>query len=255
VGRRSNVMVLLGIAFFVVGGVVVYLVTQDDGDGGSNAAESPDVTVVVATEDIPAGALGAELVEAGAVRTITVPPERAIANHLSSLGELDGATVVQAVGPDQQITRGAIQGRRRTFEIPEGHEAVAVAVGNVQGGAGYVQAGDRINLYGLFASETGELPVPRAQLLLSDVEVLDVNRSTAPLRGSAAAATADDDPTAAGPTRASGGQVEYLLALSPEDAERVIFTTEYEGLYVSLLADDAPAVSGTPGRDGGTVLQ
>ena len=36
---RSNLLVLLGIAFFVVGGVIVYLITSDDDDGGSGDAE------------------------------------------------------------------------------------------------------------------------------------------------------------------------------------------------------------------------
>ena len=60
---RSNLLVLLGIAFFVVGGVIVYLITQDEQDGGSGAAQR--VQVVVASTDITAGELADELIEAG----------------------------------------------------------------------------------------------------------------------------------------------------------------------------------------------
>ena len=38
VRSRSNLLVLLGIAFFVVGGVIVFLLTDDDDDGGAGAA-------------------------------------------------------------------------------------------------------------------------------------------------------------------------------------------------------------------------
>ena len=33
--RRSNLLVLLGVAFFIIGSLTVYLVDQDDDDGSS----------------------------------------------------------------------------------------------------------------------------------------------------------------------------------------------------------------------------
>jgi Flp pilus assembly protein CpaB len=246
--RRSNLMVLLGIAFFIVGGVIVYLVTQDD-DSGPGTAEVPPVQVVVATEVLNAGDLGSELIAEGKVRQLEVPADRAIPGAITSVAQLEGATLTQGYGPDQQITQAGIRGRTRNFEIPEGHEAVAVEIDFVPAGAGYVRDGDRINLYGVFSGPVADLPFPRSQLLLSNVEVLEVSTDIPSRRG---ATPREDDGTA--PARATASSVVFLLALPANEVEQVVYSTQFEALYATLVGQDAPPVAGTPGRDAGNIL-
>src|SRR5688572_22131103 len=74
VRNRSNLLVLLGIAFFVVGGVIVFLLTSDDDDGGSDAGVTGPAIVIVGSDDIPAGSLADELIEAGRLKAIEVLP-------------------------------------------------------------------------------------------------------------------------------------------------------------------------------------
>lgn len=230
---RSNLLVLLGIAFFVVGGIIVFLITDDD-DGGSEAAEK--VRVVVATTDIEAGRLANELIEENKLREVEIDPARLVTGAINSLAQLEGATFTQAFAGDQQITQVGVQlANNRTFEIPEGFDAVAVQLDFVPGVAAYVSPGDHINLYGAAAE--------RAELVLSNVEVLDVDLTIPPRRGSTT------DPNAGGTPRASGSAVTYLLALRPEDAERVIYLTQFQDLYASLVADEAAPAGQTPGRD------
>ncbi|MGH9083868.1 MAG: Flp pilus assembly protein CpaB [Acidimicrobiales bacterium] len=245
--RRSNLLVLLGIAFFVVGGVIVFLLTDDDDDGGSG--EAAPVVAVVPTEDIQAGALADELIAAGRLKTIELPAGQLVPGAVQSLNQLAGAEFVQGFAKDQQITSSGLQLQNRTFQIPEGHEAVAVQIDFVPGGAGYINPGDRINLYGLYNTPTGDRPAPRAELLLTNVEVLDVDLSIAPRRGTAAT-----DPNQPAAQRASGSAVTYLLALRTDDAEKVIFTTEFASFYASLTADEAPPAGPTEGRDPENVL-
>jgi Flp pilus assembly protein CpaB len=246
--RRSNLMVLLGIAFFIVGGVIVYLVTQDD-DDGPGTAEVPPVQVVVATESLNAGDLGSEVIAEGKVRQLELPADRAVPGAITSLAQLEGATLTQGYGPDQQITQAGIRGRTRNFEIPEGHEAVAVEIDFVSAGAGYVRDGDRINLYGVFRTGVGDLPVPRSQLLLPSVEVLEVSTDIPSRRGTAAR---EDEGTA--PARATANSVVFLLALPTDQVEQLVYGTEFEALYATLLGQDAPPAGPTPGRDAGNVL-
>ena len=92
--------------------------------------------------------------------------------------------------------------------------------------------------------------VPRAELLLTNVEVLDVDLTIPPRRGAAPV-----DPSQPVAQRASTSAVTYLLALRADDAEKVIYQTEFESLYASLVADDAPPAGPTPGQDGSTILQ
>jgi pilus assembly protein CpaB len=248
VRSRSNLLVLLGIAFFVVGGVIVFLLTSDDDDGGGSG-DSARVTVIVGTEDIPAGALADDLIEAGKLDSREVAAGSLPPGTISSLNQLAGATFVQGFASGQPLTSAGLQLQNRTFEVPEGFDAVAVQVDFVAGGAGYVNPGDRINLYAAIQSAAGELIVPRAELLLTNVEVLDVNLSIPPRRGTST------DGSTANAARATGDNVTYLLALRTDDVEKVVWATEFEGLYASLTAKDAPPAGPTPGRDPETILQ
>ena len=233
VRSRSNLLVLLGIAFFVVGGIIVLLITDDD-DGGSEAAEK--VRVVVATTDVEAGSLANDLIEENKLREVEIDPARQVSGAIGSLVQLEGATFTQAFGADQQITQVGVQlANNRSFEIPEGHDAVAVQLEFVAGVAAYVSPGDRINLYGT-ANE-------HAELVLTNVEVLDVNLTIAPRRGTTT------DPNTSTTPRATGENVTYLLALRPEDAEKVIYLTQFEDIYASLTADEAEPAGPTSGRD------
>lgn len=243
--RRSNLLVLLGIAFFVVGAVIVYLLTSDD-DGTEDITARP-VSVVVGTQDIPAGALADELIEAGALKSVEVPASQVTPGAVQSLNQLQGATFIQGFAAEQQIDSTGLQLQTRTFEVPEGFEAVAVQIDFVAGAAGYVSPGDRINLYGVIRSAAGGAPVPRAELLLTNVEVLDVNLTIPPRRGTTTDASSSGQ-------RATGSDVTYLLALRTADAEKVIYATEAESLYATLTADEAPPAGPTGGRDGETIL-
>ena len=240
---RSNLLVLLGIAFFVVGGVIVYLITNDDDDGGgSGSAEK--VQVVVATTDVSAGSLADDLIAEKKLQQVEVDPAVLVSGAIGSLTQLEGATLTQNFAADQQITQLGVQmANNQTFTIPEGFEAVAVQLEFVPGVAGYVSAGDRINLFGTVAGT-------RAELVLTNVEVLDVDLTIPPRRGSAT-----DPDTGTSATRASAGAVTYLLALRADDVEKVVYLTEFESLYASLVGDEAPPAGPTPGQDAGSILQ
>src|SRR3546814_10923773 len=102
-----------------------------------------------------------------------------------SLNQLDGATFVQGFAKDQQIISAGVQMASRTFDVPEGHDAVAVQIDFVPGVAGYVSAGDRINLYGVYQIAVTDRVPARVELLLTKVAVLDVATTIAPRRGRA----------------------------------------------------------------------
>lgn len=240
---RSNLLVVLGIAFFVVGGIIVFLLTDDD-DSGSGSSQA--VPVVVSSVDVPAGTLANELIDQGRLKEIEITADQLVPGAIQSVNQLRDGVFTQGFAADQQLTSGGLQLANRTFEVPEGFEAVAIQVDFVEGGAGYVSPGDRINLFGTYdATIALNAPTPRAQLLLSNVEVLDVDLTIPPRRGSTPA-----DPNVA---RTSTDSVTFLLALNTSDAEKVIFASEFAGLYASLQADDAPPAGATPGRDGDSI--
>jgi Flp pilus assembly protein CpaB len=236
-------LVLLGIAFFVVGGVIVYLITSDD-DGGSG--EAARVTAVIATTDISAGDLADTLISENKLRAVEVDPERLASGAVSSLNQLQGATFTQNFGANQQIVASGVQLQTaRTFDIPAGYEAVSVQLDFVPGVAAYVSPGDHLNLYGTLSGEGSS----RAELVLTNVEVLDVDFTIPPRRG-----TPTDESTAGTP-RASTNSVTYLIALRADDVEKVVYLTEFESLYATLTPTDAEPAGPTPGRDADTIFE
>ncbi|MHB8466214.1 MAG: RcpC/CpaB family pilus assembly protein [Acidimicrobiales bacterium] len=111
------------------------------------------------------------------------------------------------------------------FKIPEGQNAVAIPMDYFAGGGGYVRSGDLVNIYALFNKDCASKEFPAAvKLLKSNVRVLEVLGS---------------------PPAASGAASSYLLALSPQDAERLIFNAKFAGLYFTLTTNNEPAASTT----------
>jgi pilus assembly protein CpaB len=255
VRQRSNLLVLLGIAFFLIGGAIVYLVVRADGGGSSaSAADSGSVPVLVATADVAPGTLGADLLKQGRVTVKQVPAGQRLADALVTQSQLSGQITTSAFGKGEQLRQGGMRPqsmRSQALKIPGGYEGVAVQVDFVAGGAGYVAPGDKVNVYAVMkdsscGTQPCPYPTPRSQLLLSNVDVLDVSQEVAPRRGQA---TPTNDSSMNAAVRPTGSGLTYLLALKTGDAEKVIFQTEFERLYLSLTAEDAaPASSG--GHDG-----
>lgn len=117
-----------------------------------------------------------------------------------------------------------------TVTVPGGKEGVAVQVPAIAGLAGYAKVGDRVNVYGTFKDRQPNAAakgVPATKLILADAEVLAV---TGPAPG------------------AEGGNTTYLLAVNPGAAEQVIYLASFEGIWLSLTPDGAPALPATSGR-------
>lgn len=261
--RRSNLMVILGIAFFVIGGLIVFLVLRDSDDDGGVAVPGK-TTIVVANEALAAGALGDDIIEQGLVSVRTVDFVDAPVGAIASVNQLAGATLINGVDADGVIVNSNLTiDQIRAIEIPAGFDGVTVQFDFLSGGAGYVDPGDRVNVYAVdqecnaFTIVDGvETPVgcpyatPRVELLLTNVLVLDVDVQIAANRGSGEAVTPDvTTPSGAVVRRPQADQVLMLLALTPEDAEKVIHQVEFERMYISITAEGAAPAGPTSGQD------
>jgi pilus assembly protein CpaB len=247
VRNRSNLLVLLGIAFFVVGGIIVYVLTSDDDDSGASGSET--VTVVVATKDIPAGSLADDILADGGVKETRVPADALQAGAVQSVNQLEGATFVQGFAAESQVIGAGLQSVQRGYDLPEGFEAIAVSLNFPQGVAGYVNPGDRVNLYGSFTKLTeGGEAVPNgehAQLMMSNVRVLDVNKAI-PAAGVPADGTATN--------RQGDGAIVFLLAVRTADAERIVYMEQGQAIYATLVHGDAAPAGPTDGANAGNIL-
>lgn len=269
--QRSNLIILFGIAFFLIGGAIVYLVVTDDDDGGGTAASGPgEVTVFVAAEDIAPNSLGGDVIEQGLLATDQMAAGSQPVGAITSAGGLDNQIFVVGVRKGDVITSSQLAVRSLSnISVPEGFDGVAVTMDYVNGGAGYVAPGDTINVYGLYGTTdeaagllagpegaTAEgVRLPRTELILTNVMVLDVSAQEARSIDSASTANAEQQQQGTSVSRqGTATPLTYLLALRPADAERVVQVSQFANLYVSLTAQDAPPAGDTPGADGGSVL-
>jgi pilus assembly protein CpaB len=240
-GKRSNLIVTLGLAVFIVGAAATYLVVRNSDDGTVGGAGK--VAVLVADKPIPAGTTGAIAVNTGLVKTKAINDAAKPATALTDVSQLAGKTVTLGVSEGEILTSDqfqAAQTRIGTLKIPDGKTALAVQLANVPGVAGFAGAGDHINVYGVIkAGSDPKNPAGMAHLIMQNTEVLNVN-------GTVLAAT---------PGQPGGTGLVYLLAVSPVEAERLVYLTSFESLYFSLVSKDAPAVGETPGSSVGDALK
>lgn len=263
--RRSNLPIIFGILFFFVGAAIIFLIVNDD-DSGSGSASNPasvvdqqPVTVVIATEDIAGGTFGNNL-PAGALRTEQRKAADVPTGAISGVDALVNVQIATNISAGDIITQADL----RTVNVgntpaPEGREGLAVQMGFLEGAAQYVGAGDTINVFVYYEGceitreeiELGftcpPLTLPRAELLVTNVEVLAVDRQVA--AADASTATTLPPGSSASITRETDeGSITFFLAVSTEDAERIIFAQSTGRLYATLQAPDAGPSPETPGK-------
>ena len=227
--KRSNLIVTLGLLVFVAGAAATFLVVRN-GDDDSTVTGPGSAQVLYADKAIPSVTSGTAAVDQCLVKTRSVPvsakPESALSDPSQLVGRTAAASVPEgAIVTAEQFT--VPQTRLGTVKIPTGKTALALQLGFVPGVAGFVGAGDRIDIYGLMKEGPG---APSSKLIMQNTEVLSVT------------------PTGAA-AQAAGSEVKpiFLLAVSPQEAERLAFLTTFQQLYFSLVPKDAPAVGATPG--------
>jgi pilus assembly protein CpaB len=227
--RRSNVIVILGLAVFIVGAAATYFLVRDPGGNDSSSSVAGGEPVLYAAENIPPGTSGAAALEAGLVKTKSVAATAKPASALTDSSQLAGRTTAVGVAQGSVLTDEAYpltQTRVGTVKIPDGMNAFAVNMTNVPGVAGYVGAGDRVDIFGLEKPDNGG----KSALVMQSVEVLSVNGANiTPSPGLPAA-----------PDRV------FLLAVSPAQAQQLAYITTYGTLYFSLVPKDQAPVPPTP---------
>lgn len=232
--KRSNLIVTLGLVVFIVGAAATFLVLRNDDDQASAAPGSGRVSVLVASKPIPAGTNGGSVLDSGLVKSKVVAESAKPANALTDPTQLAGRTAILGLSEGQILTSDQFQQaqtRIGTLKIPEGKTALAVQLANVPGVAGFAGAGDRINVYSVVKASPETRGAPAVRLVMQNTEVLNVNGAS----------------LAADQGQPGGAGLVYLLAVTADQAERLVYLTSFEQLYFSLVSKDQAPVGGTAG--------
>jgi pilus assembly protein CpaB len=228
--RGRVVAVLVAVALALA--ATVALVAYAGGADRRAIANQQPVLVYVAKARIAAGTRGEDAQNRGLIERTALPRRAVAGGAVRSLEQLGGRVAAVDIVPGEQLLAARWLGRGETpggrqLSIPEGHQAVSIALDPTRQVSGFVTPGDRVSVVVSLSLPKGGRPQRTSRFLLQDVQVLAVG------------ATARPDPATQDGRRPGQGRNQSLstvtLAVRPADVERVVFAAENGSLYLSLL--------------------
>jgi Flp pilus assembly protein CpaB len=132
-------------------------------------------------------------------------------------------------------------GQPANFTIPEGKQALAVALDTVAGTAGTAVKGSHVDVFAAVTvkpAKTGDPETHATRMVLQDVEVLTVDNGTT-LPGT------NNAVDKAGPNATT----TFVLAVTPAQAESIVYHASFSKLWFSVLPANAKPVAPTAGID------
>jgi pilus assembly protein CpaB len=224
--KRTKAALLAGLTLVVIGGGGAAYLGRKSPAVDTSAGKVQSYYAAVPVE---AGKAASTALADGSIRPRAVLPASRPADGVSDPSQLSGRVAGVSIAAGSIITTAMFpdpQTRIGTVVIPAGKRALALEIQQLAGVAGFVGAGDRIDVYGVAKSEGTP---PSVRLVLQGVDVLNVNGAGLPAAQGQA-----------------GGPLIYLLAVTPLDAERLIYLNEFEKLYFDLVPKGEGPVK-TPG--------
>jgi pilus assembly protein CpaB len=231
-GRGLVVVLALVLATLATAGVFLYAqgVKEEANTGGEMVA------VVVSKQDIAANVDLNELIKDDQFKIIQVPEVAVVEGAITSIDQLRDKHNSLAILAGEQIPVARIEGEGTVpggvLGIPAGHEAITVSVDAPRAVAGTVVAGDMLTVYGTFSgfeTPAGKKIPTMTTVLVPSAEVLAVYQ---PNYG-------DSGTLGTSGSQRGSGTVSMTLALTPVDAQRMVFTMETGSVWFGLLPPNA----------------
>jgi Flp pilus assembly protein CpaB len=240
VKRQTVILVTIGVILFIAGGAIAFVSVANSNKTKTPTASTGAVSpqVVVATAAIPAGTTGQQMISSNLVAVQTIPAKNYVSSDLQSLTSLSNVSLNASIAKGQAISTTELVPTTSAISLPTGQDAVTVTVSGVNGLAGYLQPGSRVDVYATLSkssqTQTGAwvpagLTLPCTELTMTNIEVLDVSQTSPSLTGSKSATPA---------TATSGGRTipsseTLLLAVTPDQAQTVNYFTQNASLSVA----------------------
>jgi pilus assembly protein CpaB len=216
-------------------------------------AEDRPVDVLVAQQDLPAGMTAEELAGEKYVVLVSVPRRYVADGAISSTAAITGKVLTAPLSRGEQVTNSRFSlpaAAGLSFAVPEDYVAIAMPNTAPRGVAGLLRPGDSVAVYATFEPEGG-LEEAVTKLVLRKARVLAVGSSTTP--GAQESSDEEQQTTARlGGSPASNQEDEVpntvTLALSPSDAEKLVFANEQGKVWLALIGSGTTEVPATGGE-------
>jgi len=237
------------LALLIALGGAVVLVGYVDGADARAADGAAFVPSFVVTTEIPAGTSGDALGELVAGKQI--PKLAAVPGRVSDLADLTGLVTDVALMPGEQLLTSrfidpASLSDADGVPVPDGMQAVTVAlpVQNVVGGE--VTAGDTVGVFISATVKRGDQDLPVTRQAFHKVLVLKVQPGTSVTPG----ASATDAPEVSADPVAT---LMVTLARSTADVETLVWGQQFGSLWLTLEPEQADE-TGSRSVDGSVVF-
>lgn len=214
--RRAIVLAALCVGLLAA--LLAYLFLNQEKVQAAKMTEP--VQVVITTEAIPARTM----IEPSMVREAMRPVATLPTNSATSVREVLGQVTTVALKADSPVERAAIAAPNASlglaYVVPEGMRAVTVALDPIIGVAGFLKAGDHVDVLATF--EVDKVAVTKT--VLQDVELLAIGPDVVPQQ------VKSDNSNNARPKE----QPNATLSLYPGDAEKLILAESQGKLRLTL---------------------
>ncbi len=252
-GKGAGVALALVLA---VGATVAVFAYVRSVRSGTEVTDTVDV--IVAQEDIPAGARLDTLISSGGFTTVAVPRDAIVGGAITTFDQLRGHTTSTAIFAGEQMSTARLQGATDQsggrLGLREGYVAVGLQLPAPQAGLGFIQEGDHVIVFNTFSQAllinrpqgeivggplaTVENNLNYTQTVVPDARVLKVLTS--------------------GATSVSGGTTEDIsleLEVTPRDAQRLLHAHEKGEVWLALLRPDEEGTDRKPVNAGSILVE
>ncbi|MCW2868608.1 MAG: hypothetical protein JWR20_2796 [Marmoricola sp.] len=225
---RRKVLLAVAAVIAALGTLLVFLYVR----GADNRADAryAAVTVLRATKQIDPGETVAAAQAAGKITSGSISQQDVLAGALTSLDSVTDKVATTTILPGEQLVAGKFgtSGAATTgLTIPKGRLAVSVNLTDPARVAGFVNPGDKVTIFMSGNATKG----PFTRMLLPSVQVIGVGTTTVVSTTKTAtdgAQTTDQLP-----------KTLLTLALTQDEAERVLFAAQNGDLAFGLLNNDS----------------
>ena len=227
-GRRT-VILIVALVIALLGSAMVYLYVRG-ADERAQAKQEP-VEVLKAVAQIEPGESLSQAQAAGKLELQPVPREQLLEGVMDSVGESGGLVALGRVFPNEQITTSKFgaPGEQDQLSLKPGQIAISVNLTDTGRVAGFVAPGSDV---AVFASGSfGQGGQDAVRLLLPSATLIAVGQTTV--------TTSTTTTEGGGATTESLPRTLITLALTQEEAEKVMFASTRGELSFALLNDQS----------------
>lgn len=238
-GRRT-ILLIAAVVVAAVGTGLIFAYVNGVNDRAL-ADQSPQ-KVLVAKVMIPSGTTAADAAKAGGFELKTVAKDSVATGALSDIEPVADEVTLTAIFPGQQIVAAAFgaQGSSSALPIPANDLAMSVQLDDPARVAGFVEPGSSVAVFATLNSQ-GSGNSQQTRLLLPRVTVVAVGPTTTTAQTSTNVRTGQSNTEQI-------SRAILTLALTQQDAQRVIYAQQQGRLYFGLLTSNSKVAPG-PGTD------